>query len=87
MEDVNDGELRRETLRKMDAEIAKLIAETVRINRATDPEVAELVAETVRIIREPIWYPMLIAAGLMAAGAALFGGLAMLLLRLMGGPA
>ena len=67
-----DTAFRAETLRKMDAEIAKLIGETRRI----DPEVARLIAETAKlnaeaakIQRERFWIPFTIFAGVLVAAA------------------
>lgn len=60
-----------QTSQRVDAEIAKLVAESVKLNN----EARKLVAETGKLSRETFWYPIAIAAGLMGAGAALFGSL------------
>lgn len=50
-------------LRKVDAEIAKLIAETARINSELPAFTAKLAAETAKISNENRWYPAVVASG------------------------
>ena len=67
--------------RKVDAEIANLIAMTSKLNAETAKINAEIlnsfeermktVAETAKINKETVWYPLLIATGLIGAIAAL----------------
>jgi len=54
----------RETqLRKIDAEIAKLIAETAKINNELPAIIAKLAVETAKISNENRWYPAVVASG------------------------
>lgn len=60
--------------RLIEAQIAKLLAETANISNLNvkyDAEIAKLNAETAKIHKETIWYPLLIATGLVGAIAAL----------------
>lgn len=53
-------------MQKIDAEIAKLVAETAKINKGFDAEVSKIKAETLKLDRETFWYPMVIVAGMFA---------------------
>ena len=53
-------------MQKIDAEIAKLIAETSKINRSFGAEISKIKSETLKLDKETFWYPMMITAGLFA---------------------
>lgn len=59
MKDLLDIEMKQAELRKVDAEIARIIANAHKIN-----------AESVKIAQEVRWYPIMIATGLVSAVAA-----------------
>ena len=59
MKDLLDIEMKQAELRKVDAEIARIIANAHKIN-----------AESVKIAQEARWYPIMIATGLVSAVAA-----------------
>lgn len=59
MKDLLDIEMEQAELRKVDAEIARIIANAHKIN-----------AESVKIAQEARWYPIMIATGLVSAVAA-----------------
>lgn len=60
MKDLLDTEMKQAELRKVDAEIARIIANAHKIN-----------AESVKIAQEARWYPIMIATGLVSAVAAM----------------
>lgn len=67
-----------QTARRVDAEIAKLMMEAEKFGeerRKLTEEGHKLRAETAKMARETFLYPVFICAGLMGAGAALFGAL------------
>ena len=71
-----------QTARRIDAEIAKLMMEAEKFGeerRKLHDESAKLRAEAAKMTRETFLYPAFIGAGLMGAGAALFGALSKLL--------
>lgn len=59
MKDLLDTEMKQAEFRKVDAEIARIIANAHKIN-----------AESVKIAQEARWYPIMIATGLVSAVAA-----------------
>ncbi len=59
MKDLLDTEMKQAEFRKVDAEIARIIANAHKIN-----------AESVKIAQEARWYPIMIATGLISAVAA-----------------
>lgn len=70
-----------QTARRVDAEIAKLMMEAEKFGeerRKLHDESAKLRAEAAKMTRETFLYPAFIGAGLMGAGAALFGALSKL---------
>jgi hypothetical protein len=60
------SELEMKQMQKIDAEIAKLIAETSKINKGLDAEVAKVIAETSKLNKETFWHPMILVAALFA---------------------
>lgn len=55
---------------KVQAEIAKLIAETIALNKKTSPETEYLAAQSRKLNKEADWHAARIAAALLAAGTA-----------------
>jgi hypothetical protein len=67
-----------QTARRVDAEIAKLVAETERSGNERRGRLEEGCpphANTAKTLRETVLYPALVAAGLMGIGGALFAAL------------
>ncbi|AER56745.1 hypothetical protein DSC_10505 [Pseudoxanthomonas spadix BD-a59] len=65
---------------KTHAEISKLLAETAK----TLEEVRKVSAETAKLQTESKWHPVVVAASLLAGGAALAGALSAVI-KLVGG--
>ena len=64
MKDLLDTEMKQAEFRKVDAEIARIIANAHKIN-----------AESVKIAQEARWYPIMIATGLVSAVAAVMAAM------------
>lgn len=65
-------DLEKKQMQKIDAEIAKLIAGTVRLNSSidkeqTNAEIRKTNQETIKLSKEIFWYPVAIASGFIVA--------------------